>query len=150
MFHNLFTTNSHFVHIYFLYYFHKSKSHIQMINSKIAHRFFIIAPVARRPGSPHFYGDFLRNRKAPLGRYFYCPRVHYSIEFHENHRNSAIFFGWMMDCNIVYHIRKNCKHPVTVQIQKRPLQTETEALGFLICSGFSDALMECILYYRSW
>ena len=54
MFHNLFTTNSHFVHIYFLYYFHKNKLYMQMINSKIAHRFFIIAPVAIQSGSPHF------------------------------------------------------------------------------------------------
>ena len=54
MFHNLFTSNSHFVHIYFLYYFHKNKLLTQMINSKIAHRFFIIAPVVIQSGSPHF------------------------------------------------------------------------------------------------
>ena len=73
MFHNLFTTNSHFVHIYFLYYFHKNKLHLQMINSKIAHRFFIIAPVVIQSGSPHFIRRFqaAMRLKAP-GLSLYC------------------------------------------------------------------------------
>lgn len=103
MFYNLFTICSHFVHIYFLYYFHKKEVIKKQVISQIAHRFFIIAPVGRKSTGVSSFYMILRG---------------FAIVYPEQSRSGYFFFqyiclltkyeaGRTIDSRVISQLRKS-------------------------------------------